>query len=230
MPWKDSQKSWESAAAPCPASSPLLVLPSRSARPAAAPPLSDRSRTESRPPSTAIDTSAQNNAISLDEWDHASFALFHAADRNNNNFIDADELQGEPAIAQDTFLQADTDHDGRLSVYANSRSCAARSFTSRTSTTTTASSTSNSSCSVVMEQVGWVDRNHDGRIELSELRESLVKAFEQLDADHDGKLSAAEATHMPAAEFKADSTRTTTASLHARRIRRRLPRRPASDG
>src|SRR5471032_3620734 len=62
----------------------------------------------------AIDTS-QNGALSLDEWDHASFALFHAADKNNNNFIDADELQGS-AIAQDTFLRADTDHDGRLSV------------------------------------------------------------------------------------------------------------------
>ncbi len=55
---------------------------------------------------------------------------------------------------------------------------------------------------IVMEQFGWNDRNHDGIIQLSELRETLMKAFEALDTDHDGKLSPAEAAYMPAAEFK----------------------------
>ena len=32
----------------------------------------------------AIDTS-KNGAISAEEWDAASFALFHVADKNNNN-------------------------------------------------------------------------------------------------------------------------------------------------
>ena len=149
---------------------------------------------------TAIDTSG-NGAISLDEWNHASFALFRAADKNNDNFIDADELQGSN-IAQDTFLQADTDHDGRLSV--------SEFMELRRAIFHLADIDRNDSLDyvefellIVMEQVGWTDRNHDGRIELSELRESLVKAFGQLDTDHDGKLSAVEAAYMPADEFKA---------------------------
>ena len=147
----------------------------------------------------AIDSS-RNGAISLDEWDRASFALFSAADKNKNNFIDADELQGS-AIAQDTFLHADTDHDGRLSVAE---------FTAvRRALFTIADIDRNENLDfvefellLVMEQVGWTDRNRDGRIQLSELRESLANAFTQLDADHDGALSAAEAAYMPEAEFK----------------------------
>jgi Ca2+-binding EF-hand superfamily protein len=55
---------------------------------------------------------------------------------------------------------------------------------------------------IVMEQVGWVDRNQNGRIELSELTDSLTKAFAQLDTDHDGRLSATEAGHRSAEAFK----------------------------
>jgi Ca2+-binding EF-hand superfamily protein len=147
----------------------------------------------------AVDTS-NNGAISAEEWEQASFALFHAADKNNNNFIDGDELQGS-AIAQDTFLRADTDHDGRLSV--------AEFMALRRAIFEIADIDRDESLSfvefellILMEQVGWVDRNHDGRIELSELRESLAKAFEQLDANHDGQLSAAEATYMRPEAFK----------------------------
>ena len=53
-----------------------------------------------------------------------------------------------------------------------------------------------------MEQVGWLDRNQNGRIELSELADSLRKAFEQLDGDQDRRLSPAEAGYLPAAAFK----------------------------
>lgn len=149
---------------------------------------------------TAVDTSG-NSAISVDEWDRASFALFHAADKNNNNFIDGDELQGSN-IAQDTFLRADTDHDGRLSV--------GEFMELRRAIFHLADIDHDDylvyvefELLIVMEQVGWTDRNHNGRIELSELRGSLAKAFEQLDTDHEGKLSAAEAAYMPADEFKA---------------------------
>jgi Ca2+-binding EF-hand superfamily protein len=149
---------------------------------------------------TAMDTS-ENDAISLDEWDRASFALFHAADKNKNDFIDADELQASN-IAQDTFLHADTDHDGRLSL--------SEFLELRRALFHIADIDHDDNLIyveyellIVMEQVGWTDRNHNGRIEISELRESLIKAFEELDVDHDGKLSPAETTYMPAAEFKA---------------------------
>jgi Ca2+-binding EF-hand superfamily protein len=149
---------------------------------------------------TAVDTTG-NAAISLDEWDRASFALFRAADKNNNDFIDADELQGSN-IAQDTFLRADIDHDGRLSV--------SEFMDLRRALFQLADIDRNDNLDyvefellIVMEQVGWTDHNQNGRIDLSELRESLAKAFEQLDTDHDGKLSAAEAAYMPVGEFKA---------------------------
>ena len=149
---------------------------------------------------TAIDTSG-NGDISVEEWDRASFALFRAADKNNNNFIDADELQASN-IAQDTFLRADTDHDGRLSV--------SEFMELRRALFRLADIDHNDNLDyvefellILMEQVGWVDHNQNGRIDLSELKESLAKAFAQLDTDHDSKLSPAEAAYMPAAQFKA---------------------------
>ena len=141
-----------------------------------------------------------NGAINPDEWDRASFALFAAADKNNDNFIDPGELTAS-AIAQDTFLRADTDHDGRLSVseFMELRRAIFRiADIDRDDNLTDVEY----ELLIVMEQVGWTDRNHDGRIELSELRESLAKAFEQLDSNHDGRLSPAEAVFMPDREFK----------------------------
>lgn len=147
----------------------------------------------------AIDTSA-NAALSAEEWDAASFALFRSADKNNNNFIDAGELQGSP-IAQDTFLRADTDRDGRLSVgeFMELRRTIFRvadidrddflSFVEY-------------ELLIVMEQVGWTDRNQNGRIELSELADSLNKAFDLLDADHDRQLSPEEAFYLQTEVFK----------------------------
>jgi len=148
---------------------------------------------------TALDTS-DNQAISVAEWDAASFALFRIADKNANNLIDATELQ-DSAIAQDTFLRADTDRDGCLSV---------REFMDvRRSLFYIADIDRDDFLSfldyellIVMEQVGWVDRNQNGRIEFSELSDSLAKAFALLDADHDGRLSAAEAGYLSPEAFK----------------------------
>jgi len=146
----------------------------------------------------ALDTS-HNGAIDAAEWDRASFVLFHAIDKNNNNFIEIGEITGG-TIAQDTFRRADTDHDGSLSV--------GEFMELRRSIFQIADIDHDDTLGfveyellIVMEQVGWTDRNHDGRIELSELGASLAKAFALLDVDHDGKLTAAEASYMPAEEF-----------------------------
>ena len=123
----------------------------------------------------AIDTS-KNGAISAEEWDAASFALFHVADKNNNNFIDAAELK-DSGIAEDTFRIADIDRSGYLDRVEYE-------------------------LMIVMEQVGWRDRNGNGRIELSELADSLRIAFVQLDTDHDGYLTPEEAAYLSPAAFK----------------------------
>lgn len=148
---------------------------------------------------TAIDTT-RNNAISAAEWDAASFALFRAADKNNNNFIDGSELQGS-SLAQDTFLRADTDRDGRLSV--------GEFMELRRTIFRIADIDRNDSLSllefelmILMEQVGWTDRNNNGRIELSELADSLRKAFEQLDTNQDGLLTTDEASFLQPEFFK----------------------------
>ncbi len=120
--------------------------------------------------------------------------------QKKNDFIDPDELQASN-IAQDTFLRADTDHDGRLSLtefMELRRALFHLADIDRDDHLLFVEY----ELFIVMEQFGWNDRNHDGIIQLSELRETLMKAFEALDTDHDGKLSPAEAAYMPAAEFK----------------------------
>lgn len=167
-----------------------LALPAARAFPAAA---------QVKTAFDAIDTT-KNGALSPEEWDAASFALFRAADKNNNNVIDATELQGS-TIAQDTFLRADTDRDGRLSVGE---------FMELRRTIFRVSDIDRDDflgfveyeILIVMEQVGWIDRNQNGRIELSELGDSLNKAFDALDVDRDRQLSAEEAVHMPEAEIR----------------------------
>lgn len=147
---------------------------------------------------TALDVS-ENDAIKPEEWDRASFALFNAADRNGDNFIDTTELAAS-GIAHDTFVRADTDHDGRLSV--------AEFMALRRAIFRYADIDHDDNLVfveyellIVMERVGWTDRAHADRIEISELRESLAKAFAQLDTDHDGQLSTTEAAYMPVEEF-----------------------------
>jgi Ca2+-binding EF-hand superfamily protein len=162
-------------------------------------------------PARAIPTAAQiatafkaldatgNGAISLEEWERGSFALFRAADKNGNDSIDAEELSGS-SIAQDTFLRADLNRDGKLSV---SEFMAVRRAIFQLADIDRNDSLSSAEFDllIVMEHVGWQDRNHNDRIELSELRESLGKAFEQIDADHDGFVTAAEAVFLAKGTF-----------------------------
>jgi Ca2+-binding EF-hand superfamily protein len=151
----------------------------------------------------ALDSS-RNDAIGPDEWDAASFALFRAADKNNNNVIDADELSGS-TLAQDTFLRADTNRDGRLSV---SEFMELRRALFRTSDIDRNEylNAVEFELFLLMEQVGWTDRNANGRIELSELGDALRKAFAQLDTDTNGKLTPAETASLSAESFTAFDT------------------------
>lgn len=147
----------------------------------------------------ALDTSG-NGAISLSEWDRGSFALFSAADKNNNNFIDPEELAGSN-VAQDTFRRIDTDHDGRLSIsefMELRRDIFAVADIDRDDSLLLVEY----ELLVVFEAIGWFDRNQTGRIEVTELRETLTKAFEMLDTNHDGKLDATETAYMQPDRFK----------------------------
>jgi Ca2+-binding EF-hand superfamily protein len=141
-----------------------------------------------------------NGAISREEWERGSFALFRAADKNGNDFIEAEELDGS-ALAQDTFLRADTNRDGRLSV-AEFLALRRALFKLADIDHDESLVSTEFELFIIMEHVGWQDRNRNDRIELSELRESLAKAFEQIDADHDGKLTPTEAAFMAPAVFK----------------------------
>jgi hypothetical protein len=148
---------------------------------------------------TAVDGD-RDARINSKEWDHASFALFLAADRNNDDFIDRNELAASN-LAPDTFLRSDVDRDERLSV---------REFTDlRRAIFNTADIDRDDVLTpvefellILMERVGWQDANQNGRIELSELSTSLGKAFTELDSDRDAALSDAEAAYMRPAVFK----------------------------
>jgi Ca2+-binding EF-hand superfamily protein len=147
----------------------------------------------------AIDTTG-NKAISALEWETASFALFHATDKNNNNFLDPGELPRN-SPAEDTFLRADTDRDGRLSV--------GEFMELRRSLFRIADLDHNEFLTptefhlfILFEHIGWQDRNQNGRIEVSEFTASLRRAFPDLDADHDGLLSPAEAPFLSPENFR----------------------------
>ena len=147
----------------------------------------------------AIDAD-HDGVISLAEWENASFALFRSADRNNDNSLDPSELSGT-TITQDTFLLIDEDHNGRLSISEFMRL--------RRAVFTAADIDRGDTLSLVefelltlLAQTGWTDRNHNGRIEPSELKAALIQAFGLLDDTHDGFLSTTEAAYMPAEQFK----------------------------
>ena len=147
----------------------------------------------------ALDTTG-NGGINREEWERGSFALFRAADKNQDDFIEAAETQGT-AIAQDTFLRADTDRDGRLGVaefLALRRAIFQMADIDRDGTLVKVEF----ELLVLLERFGWQDRNKNDRIELSELRESLLNACTQLDTDRDGTLTAAEMAFTTDANFK----------------------------
>lgn len=140
-----------------------------------------------------------NNAIDAKEWQRGSFALFRFADKNNNDFIDADELKGS-SLAQDTFLRVDRNHDGRLSIdeFMEFRR---NIFDVADIDHDDYLTFVEFELMIVFETSGWNDANRSERMEASELGAALTKIFEELDVDRDGRLSAPEAAYMPAGRF-----------------------------
>jgi len=138
--------------------------------------------------------------ISLKDWDTASFTLFRALDKNNDEFIDRVELQAGN-LAPDTFLRADLNRDDRLSVseFVGLRRAL---FQTADIDRDDRLSPAEYELLILMERVGWQDANQNGRIELSELTRSLEVAFAGLDKDGDGALTATEAAYMRPETFK----------------------------
>lgn len=153
----------------------------------------------------ALDASG-NAAINLEEWERGTAVLFQSADRDRNGFIDAADLPGT-AIAPDTFLRVDHNRDGRLSRDEFGR-LRRELFRAADIDRDDQLLIVEYELLIVFEQVGWLDRNASERIEPSELRESLTRAFQQLDLDRSGHLSPAEAAYLRPAAFAAfDSDR-----------------------
>jgi len=148
---------------------------------------------------SAIDAN-RNGILFQAEWDRASFALFRAADRNKDDFIDREELAAS-TVAPDTFRRADLNSDNRLSIteFAQQRRAI---FEICDIDRTDDLSFVEFELLVVMERAGWVDANQNGRIEISELSASLIRAFGALDLDRDGVLTSAEADYMRPEAFK----------------------------
>lgn len=146
-----------------------------------------------------IDTD-QSNAISAAEWQQASFALFRATDKNDNDFIEAEELKAS-TLAPDTFLRLDADGDGRLSIEEFMHQ--------RRAMFATADFNGNGFVSlvefellVVYEAVGWRERNEPAQLPVAQLRVVAEKLFKLLDQSADGYLDPTEAAYLQPARFE----------------------------
>lgn len=141
----------------------------------------------------ALDTT-KNDAVSLAEWEQDSFALFKAADANRDNHLTRDEIP-PGSVAAETFLTADSDQNGKLAIgeYMNLRRAIFR-----------AADINRDDYLVsyeyeifhLLSEFGWHDRNKNGRLDPTELKAALTRAFEQLDADHDALLSPVEGAFL----------------------------------
>jgi Ca2+-binding EF-hand superfamily protein len=147
----------------------------------------------------AMDTT-RNDAVNRAEWQEASFVLFRAADKNDDNFIDAVELKTS-TFAQDTFSRLDADRDGRLSIdefMALRREIFTIADYNRDDYVTLVEF----ELLMVYEAVGWQEANEPGRLPVAQLRIVLTKLFALLDADKNGQLAKDEAAYMQPHHFQ----------------------------
>jgi Ca2+-binding EF-hand superfamily protein len=128
-----------------------------------------------------------NGAIDPNEWRTASRALFEITDKNHDGVIERAEV-GDNALIREAFPDFAQGHDGKLTK---------QEFLDLRETIFHAADIDGNGyitfveyeILVLLRRTGWVDRDKDGRIEMSELRTVLEQAFKLLDAKHDGALT-----------------------------------------
>lgn len=145
----------------------------------------------------------KDGRVTPKEWDQHAFALFNAADLNKNNRLDAHEVNLDTdAEAENTFVRADANQDGQLSVdeFMQLRRALFKvadinggGFINPVEYTLFR----------LLSVSGWTDTNHNGRINFPELRGSLAMLQSAADTDGDGELSATEANFLTPEEYAA---------------------------
>jgi len=148
----------------------------------------------------AIDTSG-NGAIDQNEWRNASLALFAITDKNHDGVIERAEI-GNNAMMREAFPSVDEGHNGKLTKDE---------FLELRATIFRAADIDHNDyityveyeLLVLLRRTGWIDRDKDGRIEMSELRTVLEQAFKLLDANHDGALTGDETAFLAPAHLTA---------------------------
>ena len=142
----------------------------------------------------------ETQSITLEEWEQHAFALFQAADTNENQQLEGVEIDFN-SETENTFSRADSNHDGNLDIdefmklqrtFFKIADINRGDFINEVEYTIFR----------LLEIVGWKDHNHNNRINFSELRESLAKVIVQADFDDSGDLIAEEASFLNAADFE----------------------------
>lgn len=142
----------------------------------------------------------QDQRVTSEEWGKHSFALFKVADLNNNLQLEAAEIKFD-SDTENTFVRADVNQDGKLSVdeFMELRRALFKiadinggEFINPTEYTLFR----------LLEITGWKDRNHNNRINFSELRLSLADTHEYADLNHDGELSPGEASFLSVEDYQ----------------------------
>ncbi len=142
----------------------------------------------------------QSQSITLEEWNQHAFALFQAADANGNQQLENLEIDFD-SETENTFARADVNQDGNLDIDEFMK---LRRTLFRIADINRGDFINPVEYTIfrLLEIVGWKDRNHNNRINFSELRDSMASVFAHADIDESGDLSAEEAAFLNTADFE----------------------------